>query len=225
MPRAPIKDFNDLTSLKNQLKERAEQEKIAEQQRQVQERAAQQEATIFRTNIGAVTPIRTPDRYIHPSKPITSGKTHDRSKTITTMQAMDEMEQWSDEFEASQWGLDKDKENSEQDLNYLAKGNSPDLLKKLRKGQWPVQAYLDLHGMQTDQARASLSDFLRKSRRAQLRHICVIHGKGIHSRQSAVLPSKVRSWLTQSDSVQAFCPANAHDGGNGALYVLLKFEE
>ena len=136
--------------------------------------------------------------------------------------AVQEMEQWSDEFDASQWYSDK--ENPEQHLSYATKGSSPDLLTKLRKGQWPVQAYLDLHGMQRDQARASLSDFLRKSRQARLRNICVIHGKGIHSRQSAVLPSKVRSWLSQSELVQAFCPANAHDGGDGALYVLLRFD-
>jgi len=223
MQRAPIKNLNELKSLKNQLKVRAEQEKTATQQRQAQERAAEQEATIFRTNVGDVTPIKTADSYVHPSKSITSGKAHDRSRTMTTMsEAMHETEKWSDEFDASQWYSDK--ENPEQHLSYVTKGSSPDLLKKLRKGQWPVQAYLDLHGMQRDQARASLSDFLRKSKQARLRNICVIHGKGIHSRQSAVLPSKVRSWLSQSELVQAFCPANLHDGGDGAVYVLLKFE-
>lgn len=218
MKRAPIKDLNELKSLKNQLKVRAEQEKLAEQKRQSEERAAQKEATIFRTNVGDVTPIKTPDIYLPPTTPIPPKKAHDKSKEISTMsEAMQEMEQWSDEFDAS-----SDQENSQQNRSYAIKGSSPDLLKKLRQGQWPIQAYLDLHGMQRDQARAALSNFLHKSKQARLRCVCVIHGKGINSRQAAVLPAKVRSWLSQSELVQAFCPANPHDGGDGALYVLLR---
>lgn len=215
MKRALINDLNDL---KNQLKKRAEQEKIAEQKRQAEERAAQKEAAIFRDNVGDVTPIKTPDIYHHPRTSVSAKIANDK---VTTMsEAMQEMEQWSDEFDASHWHTDQ--ENPEQNSNYAIKGSSPDLLKNLRKGQWPAQAYLDLHGMQRDQARAALSHFLHQSKQARLRSVCVIHGKGNHSRQAAVLPTKVRTWLCQSELVQAFCPANLHDGGEGALYVLLR---
>jgi DNA-nicking Smr family endonuclease len=214
MKRATIKDLNELKSLKNQLKLRAEQEKLVEQKRQAEERAAIKEADIFRKNIGDVTPIKTPDIYVHPRTATITKTLGDKSKDITSMsEAMQEIEQWSDEFDAS---------DREDNSSYAIKGSSPDLLKKLGKGQWPVQAYLDLHGMHRDQARAALSDFLRKSKQAKLRSVCVIHGKGIHSQQFAVLPSKVRAWLSQSELVQAFCPANTHDGGDGALYVLLR---
>jgi len=218
MKRAPIKDLNELKGLKNQLQVRAEQEKLAEQKRQSEERAAQKEATIFRTNVGDVTPIKTPDIYLPPTTPIHPKTVNANSKEINTMsEAMQEMEQWSDEFDAS-----SDQENPEQNLSYAIKGSSPDLMKKLRKGQWPVQAWLDLHGMQRDQARAVLSNFLHKSNYARLRCVCVIYGKGINSRQAAVLPDKARIWLSQSEFVQAFCPANQRDGGDGALYVLLR---
>ena len=73
-----------------------------------------------------------------------------------------------------------------------------------------------LHGK-----KSALADFLRRSKHARLRSVCVIHGKGINSRQPAILPSKVRSWLCQSEWVQAFCQANAADGGDGAVHVLL----
>ncbi|MCD6026650.1 MAG: mismatch repair protein MutS [Solimicrobium sp.] len=220
MKRASIKDLNELKSLRDQLKLRAEQEKKAEHERQVQAHAMQAEANIFRVKVGEVTPIKASDTYQHPRTPIPTKNTPEKSKEITSMAvAMMEIEQWSDEFDASQWHSDK--ENQEHHLSYVINGSNPDLLMKLRKGQWPVQAYLDLHGMRGEEARTALADFLRRSRQARLRSVCVIHGKGIHSRQTAVLPGKVRAWLSQSELVQAFCPAQPAEGGDGALHVLL----
>jgi DNA-nicking Smr family endonuclease len=215
MKRAPIKDLNELSSLRAQLKVRAEQEKLAEQKRLAEERVMQKEANIFRHNIGDITPIKQPDTFLHPRPVVTTAPVKNKPKEITSMaEAMQDIDQWSDEFDASQLA-------DEDDASYAIKGSSPDLIPKLRKGQWPVQAYLDLHGMQRDQARSALADFLRRSKLARLRSVCIIHGKGINSRQPAVLPGKVRSWLSQSELVQAFCPANAKDGGDGALHVLL----
>ncbi len=212
--RAVIKNLNGLNSLRDQLKVRAEQEKIAEQQRLLKEREAHKEAQVFRQTMGDVTPIKAPDIYQH-QRPVTTAPRSQPRQDINSMaDAMQHMEQWSDEFEANPW-------DDGEAASYAVKGSSPDLLSKLRKGQWPVQAYLDLHGMQRDQARSALADFLKRSRRAKLRSVCIIHGKGINSRQPAVLPGKVRNWLTQSDSVQAFCPASPHDGGAGAVHVLL----
>ena len=219
MKRAPIKDLNELSSLRNQLKLRAEQDKLAELQRQAEQRAALQEANVFRNNIGSVTPIKAPDIYQHQRPSVVTKAASAKPKEITSMaQAMLVMEQWSDEFDASYHAED------EQGLSYAIKGSSPDVLSNLRKGLWPTQAFLDLHGMQRDQARTALADFLRRSHQARLRSVCVIHGKGLSSRTPAVLPAKVRSWLCQSEVVQAFCPANASDGGEGALHVLLKTE-
>jgi len=212
MKRAAIKDLNELGNLKNQLKLRAEQEKLALQQRQAEERETQKEASLFRHNIGPITPIKSPDTFQHPRTATAAVAAKSRPREITSMaEAMQNPEQWSDEFDA---GSD--------DSSYAIAGSGPELLNKLRKGQWPAQAFLDLHGMQRDQARSALADFLRRSRLARLRSVCIIHGKGINSRQPAVLPGKVRSWLSQSELVQAFCTAQERDGGNGALHVLLR---
>lgn len=222
MKRAPKKNSTDLSSalnqLRDQLKERNEHEKLAEQQRQAKVLAEHKEANIFRTNVGVVTPIKKPDIYAHPRFSPPAKMTKSKPDEITSMsQIMQVMDQWSDEFDASQL----DDENHGQGLSYAVKGSSPDLLSKLRKGQWPAQAYIDLHGMHRNEARNALAHFLRQSNQAKLRCVCVIHGKGNHSRQPAVLPGKVRSWLCQSELVQAFCPAKSSDGGNGALTVLL----
>jgi len=215
MKRAPIKDLNELSSLKNQIKARAEKEKLEQQQRAERQRIAEKEANIFKQNIGTVTPIKTPGTYLHPRPTISPAPLKNKPKEITSMaDAMLEIEQWSDEFDA---GLIDEQEGD----SYVVKGSSPDLLSRLRKGQWPVQAHLDLHGMQREQARTALAEFLRRAKFARLRSVCIIHGQGFSSKQPAVLSGKVRIWLSQSELVQAFCPAAPKDGGAGAVHVLL----
>jgi len=216
MKRAVIKDLNALSHLKDQLKLRAEQEKIAEQQRLVEERETQKQANLFRSNVGAITPIKTSATFIHPRQAVPALPQKKTPKEFNSMaEAMADPEQWSDEFDPH---LLEEAEGA----SYAVQGSSPEVLAKLRKGQWPVQAFLDLHGMQRDQARSALADFLNRSTLARLRSVCVIHGKGMSSRQPAVLPGKVRSWLSQSELVQAYCPAAAQDGGAGAVHVLLQ---
>lgn len=216
MKHAPIKDLNALGGLKDQLKVRAEQERLATQERLIKEQAALKEASLFRRNIGAVTPMKVSAVYQHQRPTIAPLPVPKKSREIHSMaQAMQEIEQWSDEFDPSAGEEDAG-------ASYSIKGSGPELVARLRSGKWPAQAFVDLHGMQRDQARSTLADFLRRSKLARLRCVCVIHGKGINSREGAVLPDKVRSWLVQSELVQAFCPANVQDGGAGALQVLLK---
>jgi DNA-nicking Smr family endonuclease len=51
----------------------------------------------------------------------------------------------------------------------------------------------------------------------------VIHGKGLGSPQkNSILRQLVRGWLAQRDEVLAYCQARPHDGGEGALLVLLR---
>ncbi len=51
----------------------------------------------------------------------------------------------------------------------------------------------------------------------------IIHGKGYGSKnREPVLKAKLRNWLMPRDEVLAFCQAPPHEGGGGALLVLLK---
>lgn len=96
-------------------------------------------------------------------------------------------------------------------------------LKKLRRGHWNIQAEIDLHGMTSDQARDSFTEFLEESQSLGLRCIRIIHGKGFGSRnQEPVLKLKVTSWLMQHDEILAFCQAQPIEGGSGATIVLLR---
>lgn len=108
-------------------------------------------------------------------------------------------------------------------LSYRADGVGPDVLKRLRRGHWALQAELDLHGLRRDEARAALSEFIRAACAAGLRCVRVIHGKGLGSEnKTPILKSRAPSWLVQKREVMAFVQARPADGGSGALVVLLR---
>jgi DNA-nicking Smr family endonuclease len=110
----------------------------------------------------------------------------------------------------------------------------PRELRRLRRGEYPVDGRLDLHGMTVDEARRALEAFVRKRRADGDRLVVVVHGKGRHSpRGDAVLRGEIGAWLSQGRAareVDAFASVGAVrvDPGAGddaerpgALYVLL----
>ena len=109
------------------------------------------------------------------------------------------------------------------ELSFRRPGIGPEVLRRLRRGQWVVQDELDLHGMRRDQARDALLGFIQHAQARDRRCLRVIHGKGLSSPgREPVLKHKVRGWLVQIDAVLAFCQAGPRDGGAGALLVLLR---
>lgn len=107
--------------------------------------------------------------------------------------------------------------------DFLRSGMSRMTLRKLRRGRWPMQDTLDLHGFQSDAARKMLLVFLNEAMQHSLRFVCVIHGKGWQTGgKEGVLKSRVRHWLAQYSEVLAFCEAPQNAGGSGAVCVLLK---
>ncbi len=106
---------------------------------------------------------------------------------------------------------------------YLGNGLNRMTLRKLRRGEWPVQDELDLHGLNSDEARRLLTAFLHQATQHGLRCVNVIHGKGWHSEKGeGLLKRLARHWLVQHPQVLAFCDAPMNAGGSGAVWVLLK---
>jgi len=109
------------------------------------------------------------------------------------------------------------------ELLYSRNGVQHSVMRKLRRGQYRIEAELDLHRQTTVQARESLQAFILQCRQRQLRCVRIIHGKGLGSKdQRPVLKGRVNQWLRQWDDVLAFCSARPCDGGSGATYVLLR---
>jgi DNA-nicking Smr family endonuclease len=99
-------------------------------------------------------------------------------------------------------------------------------LRDLRAGHFSIQAWLDLHGMNQQEARFALDEFLMAAVRANLKCVRVVHGRGRHShKQQPILKDSIQRWLNSrrlSRHVIAYTSARSCDGGGGAVYVLLR---
>jgi len=116
--------------------------------------------------------------------------------------------------------------DSDEFIEGHARGLDPRVVKRLRRGEFAVQAHVDLHGMLKDEAKTQLEAFLAKSRQQGLRCVLVVHGRGLHSKdQVPVLKEALKRWMHTgrfARHVLGFSTARPHDGGAGAVYVLLK---
>lgn len=109
------------------------------------------------------------------------------------------------------------------ELHFARNGVQPNMLRRMRRGEYNVQAELDLHRMTRDTARQEVANFLHRCVQQHIRYVRIVHGKGHGSPgKIPVLKTHVNHWLQQRDEILAFCSARPKDGGTGAIYVLLK---
>ncbi len=105
-------------------------------------------------------------------------------------------------------------------------GIHPRLMRRLRRGHFPIQAHVDLHGLTRTRAEERVRDFLLHSYRMGLRCVLVVHGRGLNSQNHIpVLKERLPVWLRRGPArriVLAFSTARPYDGGTGAIYVLLR---
>ncbi len=108
-------------------------------------------------------------------------------------------------------------------LSFQRGGVRTQVMRRLRRGLYPADDQLDLHGLTQIDAREHLAHFIEASRHAGLRCVRIIHGKGYRSgARGPILKTAVDAWLRRHLDVMAFASAKAIDGGTGALYVLLR---
>jgi DNA-nicking Smr family endonuclease len=100
------------------------------------------------------------------------------------------------------------------------------VLKKLRRGYFGVDAEIDLHGLTGYDAKRQLLHFLHNSVQDGCRCVHIVHGKGYRSQDNLpVIKNELNQWLRQHKDVQAFCSASPKDGGTGAVFVLLRLSD
>ena len=96
---------------------------------------------------------------------------------------------------------------------------------KLRRGLLSIEARLDLHGMTQAEAHGRLLAFLEGHQAAGRRCVLVVTGKGTWREEGGVLRDAVPRWLNEPglrQRILCFSHAQPKDGGEGALYILLK---
>jgi DNA-nicking Smr family endonuclease len=206
-----VRRFQDLAALKTALAEhRREAQQRAAREREAAAKA-ERDRTLFARSVGPVQPLADRGQAeVGRPRPAPLPLQRERDEQQALREAL------SDEVDVESL-LETDGE-----LSFRRPHVAPDVLKRLRRGQWAIQAQVDLHGLRRDEARDALAAFLRDAVQRGLRCVRVVHGKGHGSPGKApVLKGKVRAWLVQKDSVIAFVQARAADGGHGALVVLL----
>ena len=108
-------------------------------------------------------------------------------------------------------------------LHYRQPGVPETVLRRLRRGDYRIEAEIDLHGMTLAEARSQLRQFLHAAAARRLRCLRIVHGKGLRSGpRGPVLKMAVNSLLRRVQLVLAFTSAAMRDGGTGATLVLLR---
>ena len=103
---------------------------------------------------------------------------------------------------------------------------------RLRRGQMPIEARIDLHGNTQDEAHRRLNEFVLRAQSQGKRCVLVITGKGSSrgglrdgEANVGILRQKLPLWLSMAPLrglVLKCYPAVQRDGGTGAWYLYLK---
>lgn len=170
----------------------------------------QKDRELFRQSVGDVVPVKQ-DRVEEPRqrpKPVPARTRADEQAVITALALGD--------FEPEEL-------ESGDEIHFKRHGVQDRVFRRLQRGQYSIDAELDLHGLKIDAAREALSQFLVRVRGTRQRCIRIIHGKGRGSPDGRpVLKIRLQGWLRQRNEVLAYCSARTRDGGTGAVYVLIK---
>jgi DNA-nicking Smr family endonuclease len=165
-----------------------------------------EDGDLFRRAMHDVKPLNVPERVVDSPKPPAEARFRR-----------------ADEQAVLQESLMVPELGTGEEVGFRRPHISESVLLKLRRGQYALDAEIDLHGLTAAQAKHALREFIVESVARRWRCVRVVHGKGRRSGpRGPVLKPTVVHWLQRSNDVLAFGSARAVDGGSGALYVLLR---
>lgn len=174
--------------------------------------ASPEELAAFYAAVDGVTPLPAPDRIaFEPPKPSPRPRQRELDEAAAISESL------YGPFEIDELLAIGD------DDSFVRSGLQRSVLRDLRRGRWSIQKHIDLHGFNRHQAHDAVSRFLAEAHSAGKRCIRIVHGRGHGSPgREGILRQLVKSWLIRRKDVLAFCPAPPCDGGQGALWVLIK---
>ncbi len=206
-----VRSLADLVHVRDALQRRAREAAEHAAQERAARAAAERQRCLFAHTVGPVTPLPHDGRAVSSvAKPAAEPRQRELDEQAAFLEAM------SDEVDVETLLLTDD------GLSFRRSGVGQDVVTRLRRGHWSIQAEIDLHGLRREEARDSLAAFVRGAALRGQRCLRVVHGKGHGSPgRQPVLKAKVQRWLGQSEAVIAFAQASGPLGGAGALIVLL----
>lgn len=111
-------------------------------------------------------------------------------------------------------------------ISFKRDGIQNGVFRKLQRGEYSIEALLDLHGYTVEEARLELFRFVSECQRQNIRMLLISHGKGHRNKdQIPLIKSYLVRWLPLLSQVMAFHSAQKWHGGAGAVYVLLRKSE
>jgi DNA-nicking Smr family endonuclease len=221
-PKEPKKEaqifnpaFGSLASLKE---EKGEVPGTQEMVERPEPEKVPKETQYFLEAMRDVEPLKGPKKKIMPSPDINIWPSHPAPD--------DELEAMAHLSDLVSGAAELDITFSDEYIEGAVRGFDRRLMGRLKRGQFPVQDYIDLHGLTKQEAEARIHAFLRESYGLGLRCVLVVHGRGLNSEDNIpVLKERLPVWLSRGPIrkiVLAFSTAMPYDGGTGAIYILLK---
>ncbi len=145
---------------------------------------------------------------------------HSPKRKKVTHYAPERLQQ--EQVDASYYFSDEFQPNlaTEGPMRYLREGANAYELKKLRRGDYVPEFFLDLHGLTQLIAKQEIGALIAACRREHVYCACIMHGHGKH-----ILKQQTPLWLAQHPDVIAFHQAPKEWGGDAALLVLVENDD
>lgn len=174
---------------------------------------SQDDMQLFMQEVDGIKPLR--QDKIAPIPPSSKRKLQNRdieTRKIKERRKIRASFEFSDGFEAHF--------DLTQPLKYARDKTYSGEVKRLRRGEYPPDMTLDLHGYNRENAKWEIAEFLHEAKKRNFYCICIVHGIG-----SRVLKQHIPNWLVQHPDVMGFHEAPLEWGGKGALLVILPLPE
>ena len=169
----------------------------------------QNDLQMFQDAVSDITPL-SQDKVVHPRRPVKQARTSQEKNRHSSKEKrrINAAFQFSDGFEA--WF------DPAQPLKFSRSKTLSGEVKRLRRGEYPPDITLDLHGYNREDAKWEIAEFLHVAIKHHHYCVCIVHGIG-----SRILKQQIPNWLVQHPNVLGFHEAPLEWGGKGALLILL----
>ncbi|WP_085164584.1 endonuclease SmrB [Gilliamella bombi] len=167
----------------------------------------QDDINLFKNSIGNITKKLKQDTVVH--------KPQKRSQ-----KAIETQKQQYEKINAEFYFSDDYQPLLQEDpIRYSRENADPYEVKKLRRGFYEPEFFLDLHGLTQQEAKKEIAALIAACLHERAHCACIMYGHGKN-----ILKKQTPMWLAQHPHVICFHQASKEFGGNAALLILFDIE-